>query len=98
VNRELENLGSFLGAVPDWVRTGGRLVVLSYHSLEDRMVKQAMRAWEKGCTCPPDFPVCTCGNRPLFKTIRRSGLRPTSGEVAGNPRARSAVLRSAERI
>ena len=98
VNRELDNLRLFLDRVPEWIHTGGRLVILSYHSLEDRMVKQAVRAWEKGCTCPPDFPVCACGKSPLFRPIRRGGLRPTEKETAGNPRARSAVLRSAERI
>ncbi|MCF8060879.1 MAG: 16S rRNA (cytosine(1402)-N(4))-methyltransferase RsmH [Deltaproteobacteria bacterium] len=98
VNRELENLGLFLDKVPEWIHRGGRLVILSYHSLEDRMVKQAFRAWEKGCTCPPDFPVCTCGKSPLFRPIRRDGLKPTEREIAENPRARSAVLRSAERI
>ncbi len=98
VNRELDHLGVFLDRVPQWVHKGGRLVILAYHSLEDRMVKQAVRAWEKGCTCPPDFPVCACGQSPLFKPIRREGLRPTQEEVARNPRARSAVLRSAERI
>ena len=98
VNRELDNLRLFLDRVPEWIHTGGRLVILSYHSLEDRMVKRAMRAWEKGCTCPPDFPVCTCGKSPMFRPVRRGGLRPTEQEIAGNPRARSAVLRSAERI
>jgi 16S rRNA (cytosine1402-N4)-methyltransferase len=88
----------FLDRVPEWIHAGGRLVILSYHSLEDRMVKRAMRAWEKGCTCPPDFPVCTCGKSPMFRPVRRGGLRPTEQEIAGNPRARSAVLRSAERI
>jgi 16S rRNA (cytosine1402-N4)-methyltransferase len=98
VNRELDSLRLFLDGVPEWIGSGGRLVILSYHSLEDRIVKQAMRAWEKGCTCPPDFPVCACGKRPLFRPIRRGGLRPTEKETADNPRARSAVLRSAERI
>ncbi len=98
VNRELENLESFLARIPERLESGGRLVVLSYHSLEDRMVKQALRSWEKGCTCPRDFPVCTCGRSPLFRPLRREGLRPTEREIQGNPRARSAVLRAAERI
>lgn len=98
VNQELDHLERFLERVPAWIHSGGRLVVVAYHSLEDRRVKQAMRSWEKGCTCPPDFPVCTCGKTPLFKPIRREGLKPTRQEVAANVRARSAVLRSAERI
>ena len=98
VNRELENLKIFLDSVPSLIKVGGRLVVLSYHSLEDRMVKQAMVAWEKGCTCPPDLPECACGGKPLFIRIQKKGLKPGSEEVAFNPRARSATLRAVERI
>jgi 16S rRNA (cytosine1402-N4)-methyltransferase len=98
VNRELENLRRFLDIIPDWIHKGGRLVIISYHSLEDRIVKQAIRVWEKGCICPPDFPVCACGKVPLFKALRREGIKPTEQEIARNPRARSAVLRGAERI
>lgn len=98
VNKELENLKIFLDIAPSLVASGGRLVILSYHSLEDRIVKQAMTAWEKGCTCPPDFPECVCGGRPLFRRLRKKGLRPSSKEIAVNPRARSAVLRATERI
>lgn len=98
VNRELENLEAFLERIPERLERGGRLVVLSYHSLEDRRVKQAIRSWEKGCTCPRDFPVCTCGKSTLFKPLRREGLRPTKLEIEQNPRARSAVLRAAERL
>lgn len=98
VNRELANLRRFLEVVPDWIHKGGRLVIIAYHSLEDRIVKQALRVWERGCTCPPDFPVCTCGKEPLFKTLRRGGIKPSEGEIARNPRARSAILRAAERI
>ncbi len=98
VNRELDNLKIFIDEVPERIHRGGRLVILAYHSLEDRLVKQALRAWEKGCTCPPDFPVCNCGKKPLFRPIRRRGLKPTGEEISRNPRSRSAVLRSAERI
>ncbi|MBN2123705.1 MAG: 16S rRNA (cytosine(1402)-N(4))-methyltransferase RsmH [Deltaproteobacteria bacterium] len=98
VNRELEILRVFLEKAPDLLEKGGRLVVLSYHSLEDRMVKQTMRDWERGCQCPPGLPVCACGKVPLFRGIHRKGLRPGQEEVEKNPRARSAVLRAAERI
>jgi 16S rRNA (cytosine1402-N4)-methyltransferase len=98
VNRELENLESFLGNVPSLIQTGGRLVILSYHSLEDRRVKQAMADWEKRCHCPPDLPVCACEKRPLFKRLLKKGIRPSQEEIEVNPRARSALLRAAERI
>lgn len=98
VNRELENLQAFLEMIPSRISRGGRLVIIAYHSLEDRRIKQAFRAWEKGCTCPPDFPVCICGKAPLFRPLRRRALKPTERERGENPRARSAVLRAAERI
>lgn len=98
VNRELENLGILLGKSPSLIRKGGRLVVLSYHSLEDRMVKQAMLKWEKGCTCPPDLPRCACGKTPVFRRLFRKAVRPSQGEIQDNPRARSAILRAAERV
>ncbi|MBN1106088.1 MAG: 16S rRNA (cytosine(1402)-N(4))-methyltransferase RsmH [Deltaproteobacteria bacterium] len=98
VNRELENLDRFLEWVPTKVKKGGRLVVLTYHSLEDRMVKQAMLNWEKGCICPRDFPRCVCGRSPLFRRLRKKGVKPSPREIGDNPRARSATLRAAERI
>jgi 16S rRNA (cytosine1402-N4)-methyltransferase len=98
VNRELENLKTFLDKVPALIAKGGRLVVLSYHSLEDRLVKQAIMNWEKGCSCPPDLPRCACGKFPLFKRMHKKGVKPDQREIEGNPRARSATLRSAERI
>ncbi len=98
VNRELENLKIFLGKVPNLIEKGGRLVFLTYHSLEDRLVKRAIAEWEKGCTCPPDFPKCICGKRPLFNRVYRKVIRPNKKEIEHNPRARSAVLRAAERI
>ncbi|MGD9034206.1 MAG: 16S rRNA (cytosine(1402)-N(4))-methyltransferase RsmH [Desulfobacteraceae bacterium] len=98
VNRELENLKALLDRVPPLLYEGGRLVIISYHSLEDRMVKQAMMNWERGCTCPPDFPYCRCGKVPLFKRVHKRGTKPDPREVEMNPRARSATLRAAERI
>lgn len=98
VNRELENLESFLSKCPELLLKGGRLVILTYHSLEDRMVKKAMVDWERGCTCPPDLPVCKCGKAPLFRRLSRKGIKPSREEIEKNPRARSAMLRAAERI
>lgn len=98
VNKELENLDSFLSKAPQLIQTGGRVVVLSYHSLEDRTVKQAMVQWEKGCQCPPGLPRCACGIRPLFRRLSKKGVKPSQKEIQENPRARSATLRAAERI
>jgi 16S rRNA (cytosine1402-N4)-methyltransferase len=98
VNRELEHLKAFLDKAPGLVFRRGRLVVLSYHSLEDRMVKRAMSDWERGCRCPSDVPVCGCGKAPLFKRLHKRGIRPDQREIQGNPRARSAMMRAAERV
>ncbi|MBW1828672.1 MAG: 16S rRNA (cytosine(1402)-N(4))-methyltransferase, partial [Deltaproteobacteria bacterium] len=98
VNRELQHIETFLTKIPSLLAKGGRLVILSYHSLEDRPVKQAMVNWEKDCTCPPDFPQCVCDKTALFKRLFRRGLKPSQGEIDANPRARSAILRAAERI
>jgi len=98
VNRELQSLDIFLDKIPSLLSAGGRLVVLSYHSLEDRRVKQAMAGWEQSCTCPPDFPQCVCGKVPLFRRLFKKGLKPDPEELKDNPRARSAVMRAAERV
>ena len=98
VNKELQNIDMFLGKIPFLLSNGGRLVVISYHSLEDRKIKQAMFKWENSCTCPPDFPYCVCGKKPLFRRILKKGLKPGMEEIEENPRARSAILRVAERI
>jgi 16S rRNA (cytosine1402-N4)-methyltransferase len=98
VNRELEHLKAFLDKAPGLIFRRGRLVVLSYHSLEDRMVKRAMTDWERGCRCPRDLPVCGCGKAPLFKRLHKRGIRPDQREIQGNPRARSAMMRAAERV
>jgi len=97
VNAELDALEVALAASVSLLRPGGRLVVLSYHSLEDRIVKQFMEAERKGCICPPVVPVCVCGRRPRLRLVGKS-LTPSAAEVAANPRARSARLRAAERI
>ena len=98
VNAELQNIETFLNKIPSLITKGGRLVVLSYHSLEDRLVKQTMVDWEMRCTCPPDFPICVCGKVPLFRRLFKRGLKPGEKEIEENPRARSAILRAAERI
>jgi 16S rRNA (cytosine1402-N4)-methyltransferase len=98
VNKELENLSTFLDMVPLLMNKGGRFAVLSYHSLEDRMVKKTMVDWERQCTCPPDLPKCACGKVSLFKRLNKRGIRPTPQEIQINPRARSATLRAVERV
>ncbi len=95
VNKELQNIEIFLDKIPFLMAKGGRLVVLSYHSLEDRLVKQAMTIWARECTCPPDFPRCVCGKVVLFRRLFKKGIRPSQKEIDENPRARSAVLRAA---
>lgn len=98
VNKELENLNEFLEKIPPHVKPGGRLVFLSYHSLEDRLIKRTIKGWENVCSCPPDFPKCVCGKKQLFKRIHKKGTRPGKKEILDNPRSRSAIMRSAERI
>jgi 16S rRNA (cytosine1402-N4)-methyltransferase len=98
VNEELDALQAGLASAVDLLRPGGRLVVLSYHSLEDRIVKRFLQAERRGCTCPPEAPVCVCGRQPRLRLLSPKGLVPTAAEVSANPRARSARLRAAERI
>jgi 16S rRNA (cytosine1402-N4)-methyltransferase len=98
VNGELEALEVALAASLEILGPGGRLVVLSYHSLEDRIVKRFVAAERRGCTCPPVFPVCVCGRAPRLRTVGPQPAVPTDSEVAANPRARSARLRTAERL
>ncbi len=98
VNRELEVLQDFMQAVPDMLVKGGRLCVISFHSLEDRIVKQAIRQFESGCTCPKDLPYCACGFVPKMRSVFRKPLFPTPEEIEANPMARSSRLRVAERI
>jgi 16S rRNA (cytosine1402-N4)-methyltransferase len=97
VNEELDALAEALAAALLLLRPGGRLVVLSYHSLEDRIVKRFIEAERKGCICPPALPVCVCGRSPRLRPLGRS-IAASEAEVALNPRARSARLRAAERL
>jgi 16S rRNA (cytosine1402-N4)-methyltransferase len=97
VNDELGELEAALPAAFDMLRPGGRLAVISFHSLEDRLVKRFLRDKEKGCTCPPDFPVCVCGKEPELRALGRKAVRPSNREVAVNPRAASGRLRAAVR-
>ena len=98
VNEELDALEAGLAGALDLLRPGGRLVVLSYHSLEDRIVKRFFQAERRGCTCPPEVPVCVCGRAPRLRLVVSKGLVPGEAEIAANPRARSARLRAAERL
>lgn len=98
VNDELGSLEQMLQQAENRLAPGGRLLVISFHSLEDRMVKESIRAREDGCTCPPEFPVCICGFVPTLKSVTRKPVAPSREEVERNPRARSARLRIAERI
>jgi 16S rRNA (cytosine1402-N4)-methyltransferase len=97
VNDELGELEAALPAAFDMLRPGGRLAVISFHSLEDRLVKRFLRDKERGCVCPPDFPVCVCGKEPELRALGRKAVRPSSREVAANPRAASARMRAAVR-
>lgn len=98
VNRELDVLPRALEAALGLLRPGGRLAVLSYHSLEDRLVKRFVARERRGCVCPPELPVCVCGHEPRLRPIGAAPGRPTAAEVARNPRSRSARLRAAERL
>ena len=98
VNDELGSLERALPAALEMLRPGGRLAVISFHSLEDRIVKQFLRKQEHGCTCPPDFPVCVCGSEATMRATPRRAVRPSAAEVARNPRAQSARLRVGTRV
>lgn len=98
VNDELGSLERMLEQAPDRLKPGGRLLVISFHSLEDRIVKEAIRKREAGCTCPKEFPVCTCGFVQTLRSVTRKPVSPTAEETERNPRARSARLRIVERV
>ena len=98
VNQELDRLKAFMEYAVDYLNPGGRLCVLSFHSLEDRIVKQRLKVLEKGCTCPPRFPQCVCGQKPQIRILTKKVVRPTDTEIAANPMARSTRLRAAEKL
>jgi 16S rRNA (cytosine1402-N4)-methyltransferase len=97
VNDELEALERALPSAVRMLRPGGRIAVISFHSLEDRIVKRFFAAQARGCVCPPDFPVCVCGREPSLRLVTRKAVRPSPQEIAGNPRSASARLRVAQR-
>jgi 16S rRNA (cytosine1402-N4)-methyltransferase len=98
VNDELGALREGLLGAIRVLAPGGRLAVIAYHSLEDRIVKQTLRTAAKGCVCPPEWPACRCDQRPQVRLLTRRPIQPTDAEIARNPRARSARLRAAERL
>ncbi|MGD2269339.1 MAG: 16S rRNA (cytosine(1402)-N(4))-methyltransferase RsmH [Desulfobacterales bacterium] len=98
VNQELENLASFMASATDYLNPGGRLCVLSFHSLEDRIVKKHMKLWAKGCICPTGIPACVCGHKPSARILTKSVVRPQKKEIEINPKARSAKLRAVEKL
>jgi 16S rRNA (cytosine1402-N4)-methyltransferase len=98
VNAELEELRTGLDAAVRWLVPGGRIVVISYHSLEDRIVKQTFERYARDCVCPPDLPVCACDEVPVLRVVTKQAVTPTEDEIERNPRARSAKLRAAERF
>jgi 16S rRNA (cytosine1402-N4)-methyltransferase len=98
VNGELDSLRLGLDAAFGKLKVGGRLVVISFHSLEDRIVKQAFRAHATGCICPPRLAVCRCGKTPVARLLTRKGMRAPAAEIENNPRARSAVMRAIEKL
>ncbi len=98
VNSELAVLKSGLDAAVRWLNPGGRIVVISYHSLEDRIVKETFNSLARRCTCPPDLPVCVCGKQPILEIVTRKPVLPSAGEVERNARARSAKVRVATKL
>jgi 16S rRNA (cytosine1402-N4)-methyltransferase len=97
VNEELDALEDALPAAVEMLRPGGRIAVIAFHSLEDRIVKHFFREAARGCTCPPDFPICVCGHEPVLRILTPRPVRPSARETALNPRAASARLRVAEK-
>ncbi|HEX5416867.1 MAG TPA: 16S rRNA (cytosine(1402)-N(4))-methyltransferase RsmH [Chloroflexota bacterium] len=98
VNHELEALEKALPEAIEILGPGGRLAIISFHSLEDRIVKHFFRSLANPCTCPPGLPMCVCGKKPTVRVLTRGGVRPTPDEIATNPRSRSATLRAVEKL
>ena len=98
VNGELDALENGIESAVRWLSEGGRIVVISYHSQEDRIVKEAFREYARGCICPPDLPVCACGHVPVLRVLTNQPVSASAEEIEANPRARSAKLRAAERL
>lgn len=98
VNHEFENLELFLSKIAEYLRTGARLVIISFHSVEDRKVKHFFRQESKGCICPAQYPLCQCGHEQKFRVLTRKPLVPSEDELARNPRSRSAKMRAVERV
>lgn len=98
VNAELDVIEPAIRSAANLLKPGGRIAVITFHSLEDRIVKQCFASLASGCTCPPDFPVCVCGKRPTVKVITRKPVLPSEKELEENPRSRSAKLRVAEKL
>ncbi|MGN1346243.1 MAG: 16S rRNA (cytosine(1402)-N(4))-methyltransferase RsmH [Eubacteriales bacterium] len=97
-NGELDAIEPSLREAAERLRPGGRMAVITFHSLEDRIVKDVFRSLSTGCTCPPDFPVCVCGGKPVIRTLGRKPILPTEEEIEKNPRSHSAKLRTAEKL
>ena len=98
VNAELDVITPMVESATEKMAEGGRIAVITFHSLEDRIIKQAFKKLSSGCTCPRDFPVCVCGNKPKLKEITKKPILPTEDELQENPRSRSAKLRIAEKL
>ena len=98
VNKELDNLKKFIGQAVRVLKPKGRLAIISFHSLEDRIVKDIFRENARGCICPPDFPQCTCGNKPKILVITKKPITPEAEEIEKNLRSRSAKLRVCEKL
>ena len=98
VNRELDVIEPAIKGAVEMLRSGGRIAIITFHSLEDRIVKQAFASLASGCTCPKDFPVCVCGNKPKVRIVNKKPIIPGKQELEENPRSRSAKLRVAEKI
>jgi 16S rRNA (cytosine1402-N4)-methyltransferase len=98
VNRELDELREVIPEIVDILNPGGRICIITFHSLEDRIVKESFKKMANPCTCPPQFPICTCNNKPKITLISKKPILPSEEEISRNPRARSAKLRVAQKL